>query len=169
MSRGRSIRQIIGTLSIVAPLVTMFWFTVVGARASNRAESGSVTAHGNEPEAMLLGITQNLPWAGLVSALFIFLSFISVATNGDAMPIPWPWPCPATTRQEMAARFWCVGMTGAVVLITIGAGGVSALQSFIVITAVPVSLLILPALWDAPRIAPWRASNRPARGVGEAV
>ena len=34
VSRGRSIRQIIGTLSIVAPLVTMFWFTVVGARAS---------------------------------------------------------------------------------------------------------------------------------------
>lgn len=41
----------------------------------------------------------------------------------------------------------------AVVLITIGAGGVTALQSFIVITAVPVSLVILPALWDAVRIA----------------
>ncbi|MNN93393.1 hypothetical protein D3C81_2118210 [compost metagenome] len=41
----------------------------------------------------------------------------------------------------------------AVVLITIGSGGVTALQSFIVITAVPVSLLILPALWNAPRIA----------------
>ncbi|MNH46555.1 hypothetical protein D3C79_1093810 [compost metagenome] len=41
----------------------------------------------------------------------------------------------------------------AVVLITIGSGGVTALQSFIVITAVPVSLLILPSLWDALRIA----------------
>lgn len=50
-------------------------------------------------------------------------------------------------------------------------GGVSALQSFIVITAVPVSLLILPALWDAPRIALAMAREQlgQRRGVGEAV
>ena len=50
--------------------------------------------------------------------------------------------------------FWAIGMglVGAV-LITMGSGGVSALQSFIVITAVPVSILILPSLWDAVRIA----------------
>ncbi|MFR0657322.1 BCCT family transporter, partial [Pantoea sp. SIMBA_079] len=30
ISRGRTIREIIMTLSIIAPLVTMFWFTVVG-------------------------------------------------------------------------------------------------------------------------------------------
>ena len=34
-----------------------------------------------------------------------------------------------------------MGLVGAV-LITMGSGGVSALQSFIVITAVPVSILI---------------------------
>jgi choline-glycine betaine transporter len=50
--------------------------------------------------------------------------------------------------------FWGAGMglVGAT-LITLGQGGVSALQSFIVITAVPVSLLILPSVWDAIRIA----------------
>ncbi len=45
-----------------------------------------------------------------------------------------------------------MGIT-AIILISLGSGGVSALQSFIVITAVPVSLILLPSLWDAPRIA----------------
>ena len=34
-----------------------------------------------------------------------------------------------------------------------GSGSISALQSFIVITAVPVSLVLLPSLWNAPQIA----------------
>ena len=41
----------------------------------------------------------------------------------------------------------------AAVLISLGSGSISALQSFIVVTAVPVSLVLLPSLWTAPRIA----------------
>ncbi|MCY1187222.1 Glycine betaine transporter 2 [compost metagenome] len=56
--------------------------------------------------------------------------------------------------SKWLCAFWAIGMgLAAVVLITIGAGGVTALQSFIVITAVPVSFLLLPALWNAPMIA----------------
>ena len=107
-----------------------------------------------------------------MSALFIFLSFISVATNGDAMAYTVAMAMSGKRHAQEMAAFWCVGMgLAAVVLITIGAGGVSALQSFIVITAVPVSLLILPALWDAPRIALAMAREQlgQRRGVGEAV
>jgi choline-glycine betaine transporter len=49
--------------------------------------------------------------------------------------------------------FWGVAMgLMALILISIGAGGISKLQSFIVVTAVPVSLVLLPSLWDAFRI-----------------
>jgi choline-glycine betaine transporter len=40
----------------------------------------------------------------------------------------------------------------ALILVSTGAGGVGKLQSFIVVTAVPVSLVLLPSLWDALRI-----------------
>jgi len=40
----------------------------------------------------------------------------------------------------------------AALLISIGEGGISALQSFIVVTAVPVSFVLLPSLWTAPQI-----------------
>jgi choline-glycine betaine transporter len=49
--------------------------------------------------------------------------------------------------------FWGVAMgLMALILISIGSGGISKLQSFIVVTAVPVSLVLLPSLWDAFRI-----------------
>lgn len=157
ISRGRTIREIIMTLSIIAPLVTMFWFTVVGGTGIGLElqTPGIVTAHGAKPEDLLLGVTQNLPLGGLVSALFLFLSFISVATNGDAMAFTVALAMSSDDKPKKWLRgFWAIGMgLAAVVLITIGAGGVTALQSFIVITAVPVSLVILPALWDAVRIA----------------
>jgi len=116
---------------------------------------GIVTAHGTQPEDLLLGVTQNLPLGGLISALFLFLSFISVATNGDAMAFTVALAMSSNDKpKKWLCGFWAIGMgLAAVVLITIGAGGVTALQSFIVITAVPVSLVILPALWDAVRIA----------------
>ena len=57
-------------------------------------------------------------------------------------------------RSSMPIRvFWGIGMgLMAIILISLGAGGVGKLQSFIVVTAVPVSLVLLPSLWDAFRI-----------------
>ena len=67
---------------------------------------------------------------------------ISVVVSGNTEPNPY------------LRVFWGVLMgVLAIVLISIGSGGISALQSFIVITAVPVSLILLPALWNAPQIA----------------
>ena len=49
--------------------------------------------------------------------------------------------------------FWGVAMGAmAMILIYTGSGGIGKLQSFIVVTAVPVSLVLLPSLWDAARI-----------------
>jgi glycine betaine transporter len=49
--------------------------------------------------------------------------------------------------------FWGLSMgVMALILISTGAGGIGKLQSFIVVTAVPVSLILLPSLWDALRI-----------------
>ncbi len=56
--------------------------------------------------------------------------------------------------QSSVRVFWGLAMgVMAAILISIGSGGISALQSFIVVTAVPVSLVLLPSLWSAPKIA----------------
>ena len=158
VSRGRSIRSIIILLSIVAPLVTNFWFTIVGGTGISMELShpGSVAAafEGFNLPAALLAITQNLPMGFLVSILFLLLTFAFVATTSDSMTYVISVAMSNTDESQPAVRaFWglAMGVTG-IILISLGSGGVDKLQSFIVITAVPVSLILLPSLWDAVRI-----------------
>ena len=87
--------------------------------------------------------------------LFLVLTTIFVATTGDSMTYTVSMVMTGTDDPPTALRvFWGIMMgVLAAILISIGSGGVSALQSFIVVTAVPVSLILMPSLWNAPRIA----------------
>ncbi|UWR51119.1 BCCT family transporter [Phaeobacter inhibens] len=158
VSRGRSIRSIIIMLSIIAPIVTNFWFTIIGGTgiAMELAEPGTVSAafEGFNLPAALLAITNNLPMGFLVSILFLILTTIFVATTGDSMSYVISATMTKGDTPSTAVRvFWGIAMgLMAVILISVGSGGVSKLQSFIVVTAVPVSLILLPSLWDALRI-----------------
>ncbi len=159
ISRGRTIRQLIVTLSLIAPLVTYFWFTIVGGSgiAAELASPGVISAPYAESgmPAALLAITQQLPWGFLISVLFLVLTTIFVATTGDSMTYTVSMVMTGTDNPPTALRvFWGIMMgVLAAILISIGSGGVSALQSFIVVTAVPVSLILMPSLWNAPKIA----------------
>ena len=158
ISRGRSIRSIIILLSLVAPLVTNFWFTIVGGTGISMelTQAGSVATafEGFNLPAALLAITQNMPMGFVVSLLFMVLTFIFVATTGDSMTYVISVSMSNSEEPSSAMRaFWAVamGMT-ALILVSLGSSGIGKLQSFIVITAVPVSLILLPSLWDAARI-----------------
>jgi glycine betaine transporter len=159
ISRGRTIRQLIVTLSLIAPLMTYFWFTIVGGSgiAAELASPGVISAPYAESgmPAALLAITQQLPWGFLISVLFLVLTTIFVATTGDSMTYTVSMVMTGTDNPPTALRvFWGIMMgVLAAILISIGSGGVSALQSFIVVTAVPVSLILMPSLWNAPKIA----------------
>ena len=159
ISRGRTIRELILVISVLAPVVTSFWFTIVGGTGiyfelvSPGSISGPLAEYGMP--ASLLSITQQLPMGVLVSVLFLILTTIFVATTGDSMTYTVSMVMTGTDHPPSSLRiFWGVMMgVVAAILISIGSGGVSALQSFIVVTAVPVSLILLPSIWNGPRIA----------------
>ncbi len=159
ISRGRTIREMILLISVIAPIITCFWFTIVGGSGlffelNNPGVISGPFAGFNLPAA-LLAITEQLPWGGLISVLFLLLTTIFVATTGDSMTYAVSMVMTGTDHPQTSIRvFWGVMMgVVAAILISIGSGGITALQSFIVITAVPVSLVLLPSLWTAPQIA----------------
>lgn len=158
VSRGRSIRAIVIMLSVVAPLITMMWFTIVGGTGLGLeiAEPNTVAKafEGFNLPAALLAITQAMPLGFLVSFLFLVLTTIFVATTGDSMTYVISVSMSKTDNPSTLVRvFWGVAMGAmALILISVGSGGVGKLQSFIVITAVPVSLILLPSLWNALQI-----------------
>ena len=52
----------------------------------------------------------------------------------------------------------------AAALLILGDGGIGVLQQFIVLTAIPVSLVLLPSLWAGPRAAMAMARDQKAAG-----
>ena len=159
ISRGRTIRQIITVVSILAPVVTAFWFTIIGGSgiAFELANPGVISEPftGFNLPAAMFAITQELPMGFIISVLFLILTIIFVATTGDSMTYTVSMVMTGTDHPPAFLRiFWGVAMgLVAAILISLGSGGVSALQSFIVVTAVPVSLVLLPSLWNGPQIA----------------
>ena len=157
ISRGRSIRQIILTLSIMAPLITNFWFTIIGGSGIffEIAEPGIVSGpfEGFNLPAGLLAITQAMPMGMILSVLFLVLTMCFVATTSDSMSYVISTTMTSGEPSVAMRAFWGLAMgVMALILISTGSGGIGKLQSFIVVTAVPVSLILLPSLWDALRI-----------------
>ena len=157
ISRGRSIRSIILLLAVIAPIITNFWFTIIGGSgiALEQATPGIISApfEGFNLPAGLLAITQALPMGFILSLLFLVLTMIFVATTSDSMSFVIAASMSDDNPSAALRAFWGLAMAVmALILISSGGGGVGKLQSFIVITAVPVSLVLLPSLWDALRI-----------------
>ncbi|MGB3556513.1 MAG: BCCT family transporter, partial [Jannaschia sp.] len=168
VSRGRSIRSIILMLSVLAPLVTNFWFTIIGGTgiALEQATPGLISGpfEGFNLPAGLLAITQAMPMGFLVSLLFLVLTMIFVATTSDSMSYVIAASMSGDDPSVFLRSFWGIAMgVMALILISTGAGGIGKLQSFIVVTAVPVSLVLLPSLWDALRIT--LALGRARKGI----
>ncbi|AVI58358.1 BCCT transporter [Paracoccus yeei] len=157
VSRGRSIRQIVMMLSIVAPLITNFWFTIIGGSGVSFeiATPGIISGpfEGFNLPAALLAITNAMPAGLILSILFLVLTMIFVATTSDSMSYVISASMSEGEPSVALRAFWGIAMgIMALILISTGSGGIGKLQSFIVVTAVPVSIILLPSLWDAVRI-----------------
>ncbi len=159
ISRGRTIRQMVVLISLLAPVITCLWFTIIGGSglAFELQQPGVISEPftGFNLPAALLAITEQLPAGFWMSLAFLVLTTVFVATTGDSMTYAVSMVMTGHDHPHSGVRvFWGVMMgVMAAVLISLGSGSISALQSFIVVTAVPVSLVLLPSLWTAPRIA----------------
>lgn len=159
ISRGRTIRELIFTVALIAPFVTAFWFTVVGGTGIfhellNPGVISDKLYESGMPAAMI-AITQQLPLSSILGPAFLIVTILFVITTTDSMSYT---ISVAITGMEKPARtlriFWAITMgVVAMILLSIGEGGIGALQSFILVTAIPVSLFLLPLLWTAPKIA----------------
>ena len=68
-------------------------------------------------------------------------------------------------RFESSGRYYTDMMAlMAAALLILGDGGIGVLQQFIVLTAIPVSLVLLPSLWAGPRAAMAMARDQKAAG-----
>lgn len=153
ISRGRTIRQIMIAVGVIAPLATHFWFTILGGTGifHELATPGVISGPLKESglPAALMAVIGQLPMASLLIPVFLVLIFLFLATTGDSMSLSIAICVTGEDDPPKSMRvFWAITMgTVAAILIKMGSGGIGALQSFIVVTAVPVGFIMLPTLW----------------------
>ncbi|EGP20634.1 BCCT family transporter, partial [Halomonas sp. TD01] len=102
-----------------------------------------------------LTVAQALPGGTLMALAILLLTTIFVATTGDSMSYAIAVVCTGHDEPHTAVRiFWGITMSlMAAILLYMGSGQIGVLQQFIVITAIPVSLVLLPSLWLGPKAA----------------
>lgn len=156
ISQGRTARDLLIGTSVLPPLATTVWFAVLGGTgiSLDQQNPGAVTgplADDGLPAA-IMAITSQLPLSTLIAIAFLLLTMTFVATTTDSMSYAISQSCMRQGEPSPRLRVtWAVLIgAAAAVLISIGDGGIDALQSAIVIAAVPVGFVMLPSLFGAP-------------------
>ncbi|WP_240377505.1 BCCT family transporter [Bacillus piscicola] len=159
VSRGRTVREVFLVVSIVTALASNVWFSILGGSGIfyELQNSGSVSTPllENGLPAAIIAIAEQLPLGGIMAIVMLILTITFVITTADSMSYSVSMAVTGEGDPPKAVRvFWAILMGAiSVILINIGEGSIGALQSFIVVTAVPISIIMLPVLWGAPKIA----------------
>ncbi|WP_283193573.1 BCCT family transporter [Rhizobium sp. AN80A] len=148
ISRGRTVREFVMAVLFIPAGFTFFWMTVFGNTAmfidTGVAAGALGTAIADDVSVGLFRFFQYLPLSGLTSTLAVLLVSIFFITSADSGAlvvdsIAAGGETQTTTGQRV---FWCA-MEGIVAGCLLLAGGLTALQSATVASALPFTIVML--------------------------
>ncbi|MCJ8276564.1 MAG: BCCT family transporter, partial [Bdellovibrionales bacterium] len=148
LSKGRSLRQIILTVSLVCPLVTNIWFSFLGGSLFHIPNFNPTVLErlGSEGlPAALTSLVLALPLTALSGFLVCILIFTFLATTGDSVSFSLSMASSQKSDPPKKERlFWSLSM-GLLALVLLLSGGnkpIAAFQNIIILTAIPVTLIM---------------------------
>ena len=120
----------------------------------------------NAAAATFLTILNQLPLSGVLIPIGLVLVVLFMCTSADSMSYAAAMVVSGRDEPPAPLRLFWALMIGSLTLALLRIGSslgdstsIDALQAFIVITAVPVTPMILSTLWMAPRLA-WLEHRR---------
>jgi len=175
ISRGRTVRQFITAVLFIPAGFTFIWMTVFGNTAiflnNGVAEGALGAAIAKDLSVGLFEFFTYLPFPAITSTLAIFLVAIFFVTSADSgsMVIDTISAGGETETTTLQRVFWCA-VSGLVAAVLLLAGGLNALQSATITSALPFILVMLALLWSL--LAGMRADlaqQRTSRLTAEAI
>lgn len=148
VSRGRTVREFLIAVLIVPSLVCVLWMAAFGGGAIEQiiADMGSVkqAVLGYKPEISLFALLGNLPLATITSTIGIILVVVFFVTSSDSGSlvvdtITAGGKVDAPVSQRV---FWCT-FEGAVAIVLLIGGGLTALQAMVISTGGPFTVILL--------------------------
>ncbi|TFD66179.1 BCCT family transporter [Cryobacterium sp. Hb1] len=161
ISRGRTVRQFIAGVLLVPTLVTFVWFAVMGGSAIRQAWEGDGGGLfdpnvGIIPENVLFNFLGTLPFGVILSVLAVIIIAIFFITSADSGSLVIDMLASGgDTNPPKWSRIMWAGLGGLVAIALLLAGGLAALQTGAILTAIPVSIVMIGmciAIYKAFRI-----------------
>lgn len=155
VSRGRSVREFIICVLLIPSLVCVLWMAVFGGSAINdmiaNPETSAVKANvidAYRPELSLFAMLESLPLAAITSTIGIILVIVFFVTSSDSGSlvidtITAGGKVDAPLPQRV---FWCT-FEGAVAIVLLIGGGLTALQAMVISTGLPFTIVLLLMCW----------------------
>lgn len=149
ISRGRTVREFVLGVLLVPSMVSFIWFAVMGGSAINRAfedSNGGLfdPAVGIVSENVLFNLLAGLPLGGVLSVIAIALVAIFFITSSDSgsLVVDMLASGGETDPPKWSRVLWA-SLEGALAIALLLAGGLSALQTGSILTALPISIVII--------------------------
>lgn len=157
ISRGRTIRQFVFGVLFVPTIFTFMWFSIFGDTAlhmiMNEGYTALITEVQNDTAVALFKLFEQLPWSSFVSFITVILimTFFVTSSDSGSLVIDSLASGGASKTPVWQRVFWATieGLVAAALLL---AGGLSALQTMSITSALPFAIIMVLAA-----IGMWRA------------
>ncbi len=152
VSRGRSIREFVSGVLLVPVGFSMMWFTFFGNSAIDMILNGGLNALGdavsNDVAVALFVFLQQFPFGSVLSFIAILMVVIFFVTSADSGALVVNMLC-SNGRDDTPLwqrLYWVIGV-GLIAAILLLAGGLGALQTMTIASALPFSVVLLIATY----------------------
>jgi len=159
ISKGRTIREFILVVIFVPTLFVFIWMTIFGGGAiwmDQNVASGALSALVGDPDSLLFYFLQLFPFAKLLCALAVLMIAVFFVTSADSGIMVLNSIASKNRGKTPVWQniFWGV-MMGVLSLLLLRIGGLEALQTMTLVSALPfgfVMVLLCFCLWRALKI-----------------
>ena len=154
ISRGRTIRQFVAGALFIPLAFIMVWMSVLGNSGIELVANQGVAALGeqalNTPQTTIYTLLEYYPYAAITAAVVTILGVVFFITSADsgALVLANFTSILSDVNHDAPIRlriFWSA-VIGLITIALLMAGGLNALQSAVVITALPFSVVIFAVM-----------------------
>ncbi|SHK50570.1 BCCT family transporter [Epilithonimonas mollis] len=147
ISKGRTIREFVAAVLILPTLFNFIWMSVFGNSAiwfDMNTANGYLSKMANDPDGLMFQFLEYLPLTKLISFLVIGIIIIFFVTSADSGIFV--MNSIATKNARISPKWQTAGwgvLLAVLALMLLNAGGLEALQSMTLITALPFSIIMI--------------------------
>ena len=151
ISRGRTIREFIIGVMLIPTVFTLFWMTIFGNSAIDLVHNQGVVALGDmvskDSSVALFVFLDNFPLTSVLSFFSVLMIVIFFVTSCDSGAMVVDMLCSHGRNDTPLWQrvYWAVGI-GIVAAVLLLVGGLSALQTMTIASALPFALVLLLAI-----------------------